>query len=131
MARTTVHDLLAEAREGLMRLTPDEAHAAARDRGAILVDIRGSEQRAEQGVVPGAVWFPRNVLEWRVDPESEASDTRVADPGAELILFCFEGYASSLAAATLQRLGFTRATDIVGGFAAWASAGLPVDSNPP
>ena len=126
MARTTVHDLLAEARAGLERVTPQEAEAAVRERGAILVDIRGSEQRAEQGLVPGALWFPRNVLEWRVDPESGASDPRVSDPAAEIILFCAEGYASSLAAATLQRLGFTRATDMVGGFEAWTAAGLPV-----
>jgi rhodanese-related sulfurtransferase len=128
MARTTVHELLEEARAGLRRVTPEEAHAAARERGAVLVDIRGSEQRAEQGLVPGAVWLPRNVLEWRVDPDSGASDPRVADPEAELILFCFEGYASSLAAATLQRLGFARATDMAGGFRAWEAAGLPVDS---
>ena len=127
MARTTVHDLLAEARATLERVTPAEAHAAARDRGAVLVDIRGSEQRAEQGLVPGAVWFQRNVLEWRVDPDSDASDARVADLDSELILFCFEGYASSLAAATLQRLGFTRATDMAGGFQAWAAAGLTVE----
>jgi rhodanese-related sulfurtransferase len=127
MARTTIHDLLAEARAGLERLTPQEAHAAARERGALLVDIRGGEQRAEQGIVPGALWFPRNVLEWRMDPDSGASDPRGAKPDVEVILFCFEGYASSLAAATLQRLGFARATDIDGGFQAWARAGLPVE----
>ena len=126
MARTTIHELLAEARAGLERLTPEEAHAAVRERGAILVDIRGSEQRTDQGIVSGALWFPRNVLEWRMDPDSGASDPRVAEPDAEIILFCFEGYASSLAAATLQRLGFARATDIDGGFQAWAQAGLPV-----
>jgi rhodanese-related sulfurtransferase len=127
MARTTIHELLALARAGLSRVTPEAAYAAARERGAVLVDIRGSEQRAEQGLVPGALWFPRNALEWRVDPDSGASDPRVADPGAELILFCFEGYASSLAAASLQRLGFARATDIDGGFRAWERAGLPVE----
>jgi len=41
-------------------------------------------------------------------------------------LLCDEGYQSSLAAATLQQLGFTRATDVDGGFQAWRQAGLPV-----
>lgn len=125
-ARTTIDDLLAEARAGIDRPDPVAA-AAARDRGAVLVDIRASEQRQAQGVVPGAVWFPRNVLEWRLDPDSGATDPRFGDLGAELILFCSEGYASSLAAATLRRLGFARATDMDGGFGAWAAAGLPVD----
>jgi rhodanese-related sulfurtransferase len=125
--RLTIGELLAEARAGLRRLTAAEALAAARERGAILVDIRSEIQRAEQGLVPGAVWIARNVLEWRLDPDSGATDPRFGDLGAEIVLFCAQGYASSLAAATLQRLGFSRATDMVGGFEAWAAAGLPVD----
>lgn len=35
------------------------------------------------------------------------------------MLFCDEGYASSLAAATLHKLGLTRATDLDGGYQAW------------
>ena len=126
-ARTTIHDLLDEARAGVERPSPEEAHAAA-GRGALLVDIRSERQRAEQGVVPGALWFPRNVLEWRADPDSGASDPRLARPDAEVILFCAEGYASSLAAATLRRLGFAHATDMAGGFQAWLAAGLPVEA---
>lgn len=44
------------------------------------------------------------------------------------MLFCSEGYATSLAAASLQDLGVWRATDLIGGFQAWAEAGLPVTS---
>jgi rhodanese-related sulfurtransferase len=36
-----------------------------------------------------------------------------------VIVVCNEGYASSLAAATLRRLGLARATDLDGGFQAW------------
>ena len=124
--RTTIDDLLAEARAGVHRPGPAAA-AAMRERGAVLVDIRSAEQRDAQGAVPGAAWVPRNVLEWRLDPDSGATDPRFGDLDAELILFCAEGYASSLAAATLRRLGFARATDMDGGFEAWAAAGLPVD----
>lgn len=126
-ARTTIADLLAEARAGLDRLEPAAAAAAVRQRGALLVDIRGEEQRRGRGVIPGAAWIPRNVLEWRLDPDSGATDPRFGDVDAKLILFCSEGYASSLAAATLRRLGFSGATDLVGGFDAWEAAGLPVD----
>jgi rhodanese-related sulfurtransferase len=47
-----------------------------------------------------------------------------------LILICQEGSQSSLAAATLQRLGLVNATDMDGGFSAWAAAGLPVIAQP-
>ena len=122
----TVEDLLAEARSGLDRLDPLAA-AAAVEAGGVLVDIRSELQREHDGVVPAAVFFPRNVLEWRCDPASPARDARVCDPAMQLILMCDEGYQSSLAAANLKRLGFDRATDLAGGFQAWRDAGLPVD----
>ena len=126
MERTTIHELLERARAKLDRLEPADA-ARATQRGATLVDIRGDDQIATDGTVPGALRIGRNVLEWRLDP---ASDHRhPAAPGLDdhVILLCDEGYQSSLAAATLRTLGFTRATDVVGGFRAWRSAGLPVE----
>jgi rhodanese-related sulfurtransferase len=121
----TADDLLAEARRGIDRLGPSEA-ADAISAGALLVDVRSELQRERDGAVPGSVFFPRNVLEWRCDPASPARDERVCDPGRQLILMCDEGYQSSLAAANLRRLGFERATDVAGGFQAWRAAGLPV-----
>ena len=94
--------------------------------GALLVDIRSEVQRARDGVVPGSHHFPRNVLEWRLDPDSGACDPAVADLDAHVIVMCDEGYQSSLAAANLRRLGFEGATDLAGGFQAWRAAGLPV-----
>lgn len=122
----TADELLAEARRGLDRLEPQEA-ASAISRGAVLIDVRSELQRERDGTVPGSVFFPRNVLEWRCDPASPACDERVCDPARQLIVMCDEGYQSSLAAANLKRLGFERATDLAGGFRAWRAAGLPVD----
>ena len=121
----TADELLAEARRGLGRLEPLQA-AAAISAGAVLIDVRSELQRKRDGIVPGSVFFPRNVLEWRCDPASPARDERVSDLGRQLIVMCDEGYQSSLAAANLRRLGFERATDLAGGFQAWRSAGLPV-----
>jgi rhodanese-related sulfurtransferase len=78
-------------------------------------------------VVPDAVYFPRNVLEWRCDPASEVRDPRVGGTDRRVIVMCDAGYASSLAATSLQELGFEHATDLVGGFQAWRDAGLPVE----
>ena len=123
---TTVDELLARARARLDRVDP---HAAAAEvgRGAVLIDIRSELQRERDGVVPDALYFPRNVLEWRCDPASDARDPRVGGTDRRVIVMCDEGYQSSLAAATLQELGFERATDLDGGFQGWRAAGLPVE----
>lgn len=123
--RLTADQLVAEARRDLKRLGPVEA-AAAVSAGAVLVDVRSELQRERDGVVPGSVFFPRNVLEWRCDLESPYRDERVGDRGRLLIVMCDEGYQSSLAAATLRRFGLD-AADVVGGFRAWRAAGLPVE----
>jgi len=124
-APTTVESLLAEARSVLRRLEPAQALAATR-RGGLIVDIRSERQRAEQGLVPGARFVPRNVLEWRLDPACEHRDPTLVAVSGPLVLMCAQGYQSSLAAATLQRIGVTGATDMIGGFEAWRAAGLPV-----
>jgi rhodanese-related sulfurtransferase len=93
---------------------------------AILVDIRPDAQRAIEGSIPGALVVERNVLEWRFDPASSSRLPIATDHGIQLIVFCSEGYASSLAAAALQDLGLWRATDMVGGFHAWRATGLPI-----
>jgi len=128
-ARKTIDELLVEARASLERVGPQEARQAVRD-GALLIDIRAEHQRAADGVVSEAIWFERNVLEWRCDPSSDARDERVGGLDRHVIVMCDESYTSSLAAAALQQLGFARATDLDGGFQAWRAAGLPVDSAP-
>ena len=94
--------------------------------GATLVDIRPESQRAIEGSIPGALIVERNVLEWRFDPASSARLPVATDHDLQVIVFCSEGYTSSLAAAALQSLGLWRATDIVGGFHGWRATGLPI-----
>lgn len=122
--RRGIDQVLAEARTRLDRLTPQQALRAV-SAGAVLVDIRPAAQRAAEGEIPGALIVERNVLEWRFDPMSSA---RLPQAGYDLhvVIFCSEGYTSSLAATALQDLGVGRATDLEGGFVAWQAAGLPV-----
>lgn len=119
-----VDDLVADARIGIERLSPKSAHRAVAA-GATLVDIRPVEQRREEGEIPGAVVIERNVLEWRLDPRSEARIPALARADARVIVMCSEGYASTLAAASLRRIGLHEATDLDGGFRAWQAANLP------
>ncbi|ADD41389.1 rhodanese-like domain-containing protein [Stackebrandtia nassauensis] len=125
----SIDDILAAARARLHRLDPAETHAAVRD-GAVLVDIRPAAQRAANGEIPDAVIVERNVLEWRFDPRSDARLRVAGRYDLRVIVFCQEGYTSSLAAASLHDLGLHRATDLDGGFAAWRAAGLPTSDGP-
>jgi rhodanese-related sulfurtransferase len=120
----TIDQVLAEARSRLQRFGPHQASASVRD-GALLVDIRPEAQRAVEGEIPGALLVERNVLEWRFDPASTARLPQ-ASYDLRVIVVCSEGYTSSLAAAALQDLGVSGATDLAGGFRAWQAAGLPV-----
>jgi rhodanese-related sulfurtransferase len=115
--------LLSGARSGLRRLDPSAA-ASAQAAGAVLVDIRPHAFRVREGEIPGALVVERNVLEWRFAPDSPWRLPHVG-PDTVLVVVCNEGYASSLAADSLRRLGLTAATDLAGGFRAWAAAGLP------
>jgi rhodanese-related sulfurtransferase/mannose-6-phosphate isomerase-like protein (cupin superfamily) len=121
-----IDQVLSKARARLRRLTPHETHRAVIEREAILVDIRPEAQRAIEGSIAGALIVERNVLEWRLDPTSSARLSVATDHDIEVIVFCSEGYTSSLAAAALQDIGLWRATDVIGGFHAWRSSGLPV-----
>jgi rhodanese-related sulfurtransferase len=125
----TIDELLADARSRIVRVTP-EAAALRVAAGAVLVDIRPAAQRAREGEVPGALAVERNVLEWRFDPTSDARLPEATGYDVDVIILCSEGYTSSLAADALRSLGLHRATDVVGGFLAWAAAGLPATGTP-
>jgi rhodanese-related sulfurtransferase len=125
----TVDELLEAARARLERVGPRQA-VEEQQAGALLVDIRPSEQRRREGAIPGARVLERNVLEWRLDPTSDSRIPEARGYDVRVIVVCSEGYTSSLAAAALQDLGLTKATDLAGGFWAWQKAGLPTTSVP-
>ena len=122
----TIEELLDQARRQLERVEPDQA-ATELANGALLVDIRPADQRASGGAIPGATVIDRNVLEWRLAPDSQWRIAAAGGPDTRVIVLCNEGYSSSLAAATLKELGLVNATDVIGGFQAWKAAGLPVE----
>jgi rhodanese-related sulfurtransferase len=117
---SAINRLLQESRRTLDRVDPADL-ADVQDAGALVVDIRPAEQRQRDGELPGALVIDRNVLEWRLDPSSRYRLSIADDPDRRIVLVCNEGYASSLAARTLQLLGLANATDLRGGFQAWAA----------
>ena len=122
----TIDELLEAARARLDRLDAVAARAAA-EAGALIVDTRCAEARHASGVIPGSVHVPLSVLYWRLDPTSGHDDKALSDRRRRIILVCADGYSSSLAAATLRDLGFSRATDLAGGFNGWVAAGMSVE----
>jgi len=121
----TINQVLDEARSHLQRLLPVTVHhilnsSPPSSPPSVLIDIRPPLQAQAEGKIKGALCIERNVLEWRLDPTSSAQlsfpwgkrwDVRV-------IVFCSEGYTSSLAARSLQELGLENATDMLGGYKA-------------
>jgi rhodanese-related sulfurtransferase len=126
-APTPISEVLTAARKRIRRLSPQETQAAL-NRGALLVDTRPQWQRDRDGAFPdeaNVLVIERNHLEWRLDPASDARIPQAVDHDVEVVVACSEGYASSLAAASLLDLGLHRAADLDGGFLAWRDAGLP------
>lgn len=144
--RVGIDELLERVREGLDRIGPREAFEAAAGgpagspaqgpagdeagtggaEAALLVDIRYAALRERDGLIPGALVVERNELEWRLDPQGSHRAPEATSHDLRVIVVCNEGYASSLAAASLRQLGLHRATDLIGGFQAWKAEGLPV-----
>lgn len=128
-------EMIYSAQATLNRLTPEQALKALTD-GVTVVDTRTIEEQEAEGIVPGAYRVPRNSVEVFLDPthrprfsDEEAADLPpVPKDGEQVIVLCNLGLASSLSAASLQRIGIAGATDVEGGFQAWKTAGLPVEA---
>ncbi|MBA2951306.1 rhodanese-like domain-containing protein [Streptomyces himalayensis] len=123
-----IDELLERVREGYERIEAQDAYDAAQTGEALLVDTRYAALRERDGLIPGALVVERNELEWRLDPQGSHRAPEATSHDLRIVVICNEGYASSLAAASLHQLGLHRATDLVGGFQAWKAAGLPVTS---
>jgi rhodanese-related sulfurtransferase len=123
-SETTAPDApaIAEGRE-FVRLQPAEA-AAAQQYGALLIDIRSASQRRCSGEVPGALIVCGPVRDWRVEP---GDPLRVCELGTSLeVVVLGDGSSASILAASALRGYGLYATDVVGGFPAWAAMSLPV-----
>jgi rhodanese-related sulfurtransferase len=115
---SSADQLVGRARRVIGRIQPAELAAVAAA-GGLIVDIRPAGQRAAEGALPGALVVERNELEWRLDPSGSHQLPEVTGFDQPVVVFCSEGYASSLAAESLHYLGYRRASDLAGGYQAW------------
>jgi rhodanese-related sulfurtransferase len=116
----TVEQLLTEASAHVPFIAMAELaeRVNRNDLGLILLDVREKDAFAE-GHIPGARHLPRGQLELRVN-------TELPDPTQRILVACEFGRISTLAAATLRELGYTKAAALDGGIKAWRESGLPM-----
>lgn len=118
-------DMVAEAKRQVETLNVEEV-AKEQFAGAVIVDLRESEERLAHGAIPGALHAPRGMLEFWADPSSPVHRPEF-DPSRRLILHCAVGGRSALAAATLKKMGYANVAQLEGGFSAWRAAGNAVE----
>jgi rhodanese-related sulfurtransferase len=123
----TLTELLLEARRSLVRVNPEQLATLMQRNEVVVLDTRTPTDRAMYGCIPGSIHTPRTVLEWRVALDAPLRIPEVMNHDQCLVVVCNEGFSSSLAAVSLQTLGFHRATDLVGGVLAWSENGLPLE----
>lgn len=123
---TTAAEMVAAAKAAVDNLAPETVAREIQDGRAVLVDIRETEERVQNGYIPGAIHLPRGMLEFYADPTSPYHRKEL-DPGQRVILHCASGGRSALAVQTLQQLGYTDVAHLDGGIGAWAAAGNPVE----
>jgi molybdopterin/thiamine biosynthesis adenylyltransferase/rhodanese-related sulfurtransferase len=110
-------DLLREAKSRITEVDTDQAASDIAQPGVVLLDVREPDEY-EQGAVPGAVHIPRGYLESQVE-------SKIADHGSRVVVYCAGGTRSAFAAETLGRLGYTDVVSMAGGFNKWKDEGRP------
>ena len=124
---TPVRSLVTKAKSETNSVTPQEAFDQAQTGTALLIDIRDIRELQREGQINGAFHAPSGMLEFWADPQSPYHKDVFAKSG-NLILFCASSWRSALAAKTLQDMGMNNIFDMDGGFNAWKSAGLPIET---
>ena len=117
----TVAQLLDEAASRISFMSMEEVRerVTTGDRSLVILDVR-ERDAYDAGHVPGARHLPRGQLELRVDKE-------LPDPTARILTYCEFGKISTLAAATLRAMGYTRAVALDGGIKAWREGDYPLE----
>jgi rhodanese-related sulfurtransferase len=127
MAPYTVAGLVARARQDIDNLSPEDVEREMSATDVVLVDIREPEERANTGVIPGAIHAPRGMLEFYADPTSPYHRPEF-ETSRRVILYCASGGRSALGGETLVQLGYERVGHLDGGIKAWLAAGRQVDA---
>ena len=125
-AMRTVAEMIEQARGAVEHLTPEQVADEIAQGKAVLVDLRDSTERADNGAIAGSVHAARGMLEFYADPAS-AYHRPELDPSRRTILYCASGGRSALAAQTLRQLGYSNVAHLDGGVKGWIASGRAVE----
>ena len=124
MQKRGFKQLLAEANAVIETISVHDLDYLLDDDDTILVDVRETDERENDGIIPGSVHAPRGLLEFHADPES-TSYNAILNPERRVVLYCGTGGRSALAAKTLLDMGYPDVASLAGGYAAWWTARNP------
>ena len=119
MPLKTLDELLAEARENVGHISPDELIKA--DDSVILLDVR-DEPDYEKEHLPNAVSLPRGYIELDIDDVAPEENTHI-------VTYCGGGTRATLSAYTLKNMGYQNVSVLTGGFRGWKAAGLETEES--
>ncbi|HRP30724.1 MAG TPA: rhodanese-like domain-containing protein [Agriterribacter sp.] len=125
MTQKSATDLVKEAKQEIENLTPLQVKDELTRSGAVLIDIRESEELKQNGRISGSVHAPRGMIEFYADSTLPYHKPEF-DKEKRIILHCASGGRSALAAHTLKQMGYTNIAHLDGGLKAWKEAELPV-----
>jgi rhodanese-related sulfurtransferase len=117
--------MVAEAKQRIENLSPEQVAAELERDDVLLVDLREADEREDKGAIPGSVHAARGMLEFFADPTSEDHRPEF-EPNRRTIVYCAGGARSALAVETLRQLGYSSIAHLEGGFTAWTRAGQAV-----
>jgi rhodanese-related sulfurtransferase len=111
--------LIAEAKQNIREISPNDAFHEAGCGAATLIDIR-TEEDWKREHARDAKHLERGEIELEIEE-------LVPDLDQRIVCYCGGGSRSALVAETLQRMGYRNVRSMSGGFRAWKAAGLPVE----
>ena len=113
-------DLVTEAKAATEQTDAGAVHEAlAAGEDVTVVDVREPDE-FEAGHVPGARLIPRGLLE-------HSAAAELPDKDARIVVHCARGGRGSLAAKSLQEMGYTNVANMDGGLSDWRERGYEVE----
>lgn len=98
-------------------VTPADAWRLFQARAAVIVDVRGADERQFVGEVPGSLHVAwTDPATGRPNPDFVGALTRAVGPGKPMLLICRSGERSSAAAAAATRAGVADVFSVLEGF---------------
>jgi rhodanese-related sulfurtransferase len=108
----TKDELLHQARQTLTIINANETESLMAS-GALMLDVREPNE-FDMGHLSSAVNIPRGLLEFMV-----GNNPALKDFEKSIVVYCKNGGRSTLAADTLQKMGFSQIKMLAGGFDDW------------